>query len=282
MRRPDPRFYILLSRTLIVANHMLSRSSAQPDRRGATRARGSRPAAAWARAGYAGLFLVLALVALQSARMGGAGLLVQTAAIEVERWQPPSRPPSALQMRRAEKYFADSLRLDAGNPWALEGLGALHLARMRASSVPREALAAARSAHLRFRQALVQRPTSPYLWANVALSKLYLDEHDEELMTALRHADALGPWEPASQQTVLFVGLAVWQELDSGMRQALARAIERGAVRNAQKMLEIVKVYRRFELVCDIDRYRNIAGTDCRRSSTTGKAGASPKSGSRS
>ena len=192
-----------------------------------------------------------------------AGLFVQTAQREVDRWTSAARKPGRAEIRHAADYFSASLGYASDNPWALEGLGALDLARMRVSTNPREALAVTRTARARFRQALLQRPTSPFLWSNLALTKLYLDEIDDELLTALRHADELGPWEPTVQQTVLFVGLAVWQDLDHGLQQALVRTIERGAMHNAQKMLEILRSYRRFDLVCAIEKYRLIAGAAC-------------------
>lgn len=209
------------------------------------------------------LFFVLALIAVQSVRLGVAGFLVQSAQDEIGAWTPASPKPDMAQIRGATKYYSDSLGYMHDNPWALEGLGAIDLARMRVSTIPREALAVTRSARARFRQALLQRPTSPFLWANLALAKLYLDEIDDELLTALRHADELGPWEPTVQQTVLFVGLAAWQDLDPDLRQNLARAIERGATRNTRKMFDIVSSYTRFDLICAIEQYKLIAGQNC-------------------
>jgi hypothetical protein len=221
------------------------------------------------------LFVLLALIAVQCARLGAAGFFVQLAQNEVDRWTAASRAPRLAEVRLAAKYFLDSLDYAADSPWAIEGMGALDLAKMRASKIPREALAFARDARVRFRQALRQRPTSPFLWSNLALTKLYLNEIDGELLTALRQADALGPWEPTVQQTVLFVGLAVWQDLDPERRQALGRTVERGALRNTVKMFEIVKSYGRLDLVCAIRKYEPIAGPDCR------KAAAAAESGSR-
>jgi len=225
----------------------------------------------WLMASYVALFIFLSLTAVQSARLGAAGLFVQIAQFEIDRWTSASSTPSLRDINRVARYSSDSLRYAANNPWALEGIGALDLASMRASRVPQEALAATRDSHMRFRQALIQRPTSPFLWANVALAKLYLNEIDDGFLTALRHADELGPWEPAVQQTILFVGLAAWQELDPAMRQALVRTIERGESRNAQKMFEIVKSYRRFDLICAINNYRAIAGSDCRETTAAAK-----------
>ena len=228
----------------------------------------------WAMAGYIGIFVLLALTAAQCARLGMAGLLVQTAQFEADQLAAAAKKPSMAQITRAANYFTESLEYAADNPWALENAGALDLAKMRASVNPRQAYAAARDARARFRRALAQRPTSPFLWANLALAKLYLDEIDDELLAALRHADELGPWDPSVQEKVLFVGLAVWPELDPGIRQSLARSIERGGARNAQGMLKIVKSYARFDLVCTIEQYRRVAGPDCRNVAETAKPGA--------
>ncbi len=209
------------------------------------------------------LFIVLALTAAQSARLGAAALFVQFAQDEVELWTSMARTPGRAEIRGAARYFSDSLEYAADNPWALEGLGAMDLARLRVSRNPREALAVTQGARAQFRQALRQRPTSPFLWANLALANLYLDEIDAELLTALRYAIELGPWEPTVQETTLFVGLAVWQELDPGLRQALELTIKRGATRNPHKIFKIVKSYTRFELICAIEEYRRIAGPDC-------------------
>ena len=218
----------------------------------------------WSKALCIALFLMLLLVALQSARMGVAGLIVEMAQGEVDRWAATNSRRGLREVSRVAGFFSDSLGFMPDNPWALERLGALDLARVRLSRTPRDAVAFTRDARLRFRRALQLRPTSPFLWANVARSKLLLDEIDDEFFRTLRYADELGPWEPATQRSVLFTGLATWGKLDSGLQQAVKGAIERGAKHDAPKMYEIVKSYRRFELVCGIKEYNLIAGPDCR------------------
>jgi hypothetical protein len=217
-----------------------------------------RPLGKWA---AAALFVVLALVALQVAGLGISGLYAQRAQLEMEGLS--AAPIGAQDAVRIAQHLESSLRYVPENPWTLEQMGALDLARMRASTVPREAVALTRDARSRLRQSLHKRPTSPFLWANLALVKLYLDEIDQELVAALRHADALGPWEPVVQQLTVFVGLAVWRDLDPGMRQALVRTLERGALRNAEKMIQIVKSYRRFDLVCGNKKYNSIVIKEC-------------------
>jgi len=207
-------------------------------------------------------------MALQSARLGVSGLIVELAQIEMDRWTISKRQQPMAEANRVVGYFSDSLGYAPGNPWALEGLGTL----VRLSKAPAEALAFARDAYTRFRAALRQRPTSPFLWANLALSKLYLDELDEEFFAALKYADELGPWEPSSQQVVLFAALAAWAKLDAGQRQSVVNVLERGALRNAQKMFEIVKSYRRFDLVCGLISYHVVAGADCRKTADATRA----------
>ena len=184
--------------------------------------------------------MALCLVIFQSARLGLSGLIVELAQIEMDRWTFSKRPQPMAEVSRVAGYFSDSLGYAPNNPWALEGLGTLDLARVRLSNAPAEALAFAKDAHGRFRAALRQRPTSPFLWANLALSKVYLDEMDDEFLAALGHADELGPWEPGTQQVVLFAGLAAWDKLDAGQQRALSRVVQRGGRRNALKMFHWV------------------------------------------
>ena len=124
---------------------------------------------------------------------------------------------------------------------------------MHAATDPALAIAAVRSANAHFYMTLIERPASPFAWANLALSKLYLDELDDELFAALRRADELGPWEPEVQQSVLFVGLAAWHKLGTAQQAAMVRTLERAVQRNATKVTEIVKSFSRLDLLCAIN-----------------------------
>jgi hypothetical protein len=227
------------------------------------------------------LFFVLTLITVQSARMGIAGLIVELAQREADRLFTLPKAANMSELDRVAGYFSDSLAYAPNNPWALEGFGTQDLARMRQSRRPREALFLAKDARARFREALVQRPTSPFLWSNLALAKLYLDEIDDEFFQALLNADALGPWEPATQQVVLFAGLGAWQRLDARLREVLAGVVERGGARNGQKMFEIVKSYRRFDLVCHLTSYHAVAGVDCPKEAAAAPSRGPTKKGNR-
>ena len=180
----------------------------------------------WSKSQFMALLIFLLVMSIQSARLGLSGLVVELAQLEMDRWGVSARPQPMAEINRVAGYLGDSLGYFPSNPWALEGLGRLDLARMRVSKAPQEALAFAQDAGKRFRAALRERPTSPFLWANLALSKLYLDELDAEFFAALRHADELGPWEPSTQQVVLFAALAAWHRLDTGQRESVVRLVE--------------------------------------------------------
>jgi hypothetical protein len=156
------------------------------------------------------------------------------------------------------------------NPWPLEELGTLQLRGMGAIRDPQLAVAAARSANEDFRIALKVRPTSPFSWANFALSKLYLGEQDDELFRALGRAEELGPWEPEVQQAVIFVGLTVWNRLSPVQQAAVVRTMERGAQKNQGKIFEIAKTFNRVDLFCALS-YSGSQGREvCKQLSKSG------------
>src|SRR5437868_13330726 len=88
------------------------------------RPEGLRKACAYA------LFVVLALVAVQCARLGAAGLLAQLAETDVEQWRKERQPVSLEKANRVAAQLAASLRVAPDNPWTLEKLGLVELAKI--------------------------------------------------------------------------------------------------------------------------------------------------------
>ena len=163
---------------------------------------------------------------------------------------------------RALHYLTESLRYSPDNAWALEEMGALQTRRLRIFTGPLQALTlrnAGVSANLHLHKALLERPTSPYIWANLALAKLAQNEIDGELSQALRRADDLGPWEPDVQKIVFYVSLAVWDRLDQEQQDSVLKTMQRGAKRDAKNMLSVAKYFGRNELICAINKYNNSA-----------------------
>lgn len=224
---------------------------------------------------YAGaLILLLGLFAYKAGKEGLSNFYAQSAQLEVERWAKPGRSLRGDEGARVMQYLGNSLHYSPNNPWPLELRGTLQLRSMSAARDPQLAVAAVRSANTDFRMALVQRPTSPFAWASLALTKLYLGEQDDGLFLALTRAEELGPWEAEVQQTVIFVGLSVWNRLNPEQQAMVVRAMERGAQRNAGKIAEIAKTFNRVDLFCALSYSVSKGREVC---DPIGKSGAKPK-----
>lgn len=218
------------------------------------------PRAIWAGA----LILLLLLLAFKAGKEGMSNFYAQSAHMEIERWSKPGPAMRGEEGARVLQYLATSLDYSPHNPWPLEEIGTLQLRAMRTARDTQLAEAAARSANQNFRMALLARPTSPFAWANFALSKLYLGEQDDALFRALARAEELGPWEPEAQQAVIFAGFAVWDRLNPAQQAAVIRAMQRGARRDPAKIAEIAQAFARIDLFCALDystsRHREICG----------------------
>jgi len=216
------------------------------------------------------LILLLLLLAFKTGKEGMSNFYAQSAHMEIERWSKPGQRMRGDEGARVMQYLAKSLDYAPNNPWPLEEMGTLQLRALRAARDPQLAAAAARSAQLNFRMALLERPTSPFAWANFALSKLYLGEQDDALFRALERAEELGPWEPEAQQTVIFVGLTVWDRLNPAQQAAVVRAMQRGAQRNPAKIAEIATAFARIDLFCALDYSGNKHREICSQISKSG------------
>lgn len=216
------------------------------------------------------LIALLLLLAFKAGKEGLSNFYAQSAHMAIERWANPNRRTRGNEGGRVMQYLAKSLAYSPHNPWPLEQIGALNLRTMHAATEPRLAVAAARSAKLNYRLALAERPTSPFAWANFALSKLYLGEQDDMLFRAIARAEELGPWEPRVQQTVIFAGLAVWNRLDPAQQAAVVRAMQRGAKRNPAKIAEIARSFDRVDLLCALGYIPSQLREICTKISTSG------------
>ena len=218
------------------------------------------------------LILILGFLAFKAGREGLSNFYAQSAQLEIERWSKPGQTLRGNEGTRVMQYLGSSLYHSPNNPWPLEVMGTLQLRSMSAAKDPRLAVAAARSANVNFRMALAQRPTSPFSWANVALTKLYLGEQDEALLRAIERAEELGPWEPEVQQTVIFVGLTLWNRLNPTQQATVVRAMDRGARRNPGKIAEIAKTFDRIDLFCALSYSTSKGREVCNPISKSGSA----------
>jgi hypothetical protein len=198
---------------------------------------------------------------MRAARLGIADAYERTARLEIERWE--NRPAHPQNLERATGLVTESLRYAPHHPSALEQLAGLQLRQMHAATDPQLAVDLARGAYLNFRLALAERPTAALNWARLALTKLYLAEEDEELFSALRRSIELGPRDPGVPELVLHLGMALWPKIDPGLRREVIGALGLSASRDAGAAFAIGKSYGRFDLMCDINALRALAGNAC-------------------
>jgi hypothetical protein len=222
----------------------------------------------------AALILPVGIHALLAAREGLSNLFAHMAHLELAaRPAAPVTPATvedaATRSTRAVQHLETSLRHSPRNAWALEMMGTeqLRLARRHARSGDAlsalNARTAARSASAHLHQALLVRPTTPFVWANLALSKLQLGEIDAELFQILRWADELGPWEPDVQNIVIEASLRAWTGLEPAQREAVVRTMWRGAQRDPGNIVKIAKSFNRLDLLCAINSEVSVLRSAC-------------------
>jgi hypothetical protein len=198
-------------------------------------------------AAAAGLcLLALTVVAL---RWGMADVLHRDADRSMERWQRERSMPVLTEWLETRDKLARAHRLDPGNAAIVESSGLLHSQRVGDGSgsgvFQEEALA-------HFEQAAVLRPTSPYTWANIALTRYRIGNTDAKFSTALSTAQRMGPWEPEVQLIAADFGLALWDELDGASRVALKANLARAAKRQGPQLVQLGEKRGRLELVCEL------------------------------
>ena len=219
----------------------------------------------------AALILLVTAHVLLAAREGLSNLFAYMAYIELTPAASvtPATTATAARSARALQNLETSLRHSPRNAWALEMLGEEQLRQARHYAQSSDILGAfnartaARSANSRLHQALLERPTAPSIWANLALSKLQLGEIDAELFQILRWADELGPWEPDVQNIVIEASLVSWAWLEPDQREAVVRTMLRGAQRNPGNIARIAKNYNRLDLLCAINLREAVSRSGC-------------------
>jgi hypothetical protein len=81
-------------------------------------------------------------------------------------------------------------------------------------------------------QALLLRPSWPYLWNELAVSKITLNQFDNELTAAIERATTLGPWQQSIQYQIALSGLDTWDSQEDKTRQIIVKAVEQSMAMN--------------------------------------------------
>ena len=191
--------------------------------------------------------VVLALVWLSfnTLRIGTADVIVYDASVEMSTWAASGTQPAEQTWNWVMGDLERAKRWGPGNPYVYELQGLLDARRVDAPEYLAQSV-------VHFTRALELRPTSPYDWANIAAAEYRIGDTGAVFERAIVRAAQLGPSEPAVQRTVADYGLAVWNDVAPGTRDAIERAVANGMRRNPKEMLQIAERRGRLAVACPL------------------------------
>ena len=194
-----------------------------------------------------GAILALAALMATALRWGMADAELAQASREMARWDAGGALLDLDSWLEVRSTLLAAQRHETGSPTLAEALARLHAQRHQGNAGAEVFQGQALEF---FQRAAVLRPTSPYTWASIALTRYRLGMIDTELQRALANAALLGPWEPEVQFIVADIGLALWDELPDAQRKKVLETVVRGMKRNPDNMLRIAAKRARLDLVC--------------------------------
>lgn len=151
----------------------------------------------------------------------------------VNEWRDGSGPAITPELwERTRAQLQSALDSTPGNAQLHDDLGFLHAARSEGLGNVRIGSADHRlqqslmdEAIAHYRAACALRPTFPYTWAYLALSKHYRGQHDDEFWSAYDHAMQYGRSEAALQGAIAEMAFALWPKLGAQRQQAIATMV---------------------------------------------------------
>jgi len=160
--------------------------------------------------------------------------------------------PRRLTIEQAKTLLSDARRWDENNPDSLRAKAQVLAKKAEDRFFWQSVDMVPLNDSLGYtRKALQLRPSSPWLWADIAMVKMMLGEYDDEMEGAMLRASELGPWQPLVQIQLAHIGMAIWPRLSGSARQAVLSAIHRGLRRKARYLIPIVKKYERESVLCE-------------------------------
>jgi hypothetical protein len=103
------------------------------------------------------------------------------------------------------------------------------------------------------RRALRIRPSWPYLWNELILSKVALKQFDGELTGALERAVTLGPWEESVLEDIAFTGLDQWNNFEKTAQKWILVAMDKFMEinKNSDPLINELATHENFGKICD-------------------------------
>lgn len=201
---------------------------------------------------------LLAFAAQDSVRRGIEDWRSTRGIHDIRIWTEGRAVPSREQWTRAVDTLREALRLAPRNPELWEYLGYAYDIGSR-NFAPAGWSVYTEFALIYFRQAAALRPAFPYSWTGVAVTKYRLGQLDDEFRQAFSSAMRLGPWEPGLQIITSDLGLALWDSLDSALKEQVRENWRRTAVRQADQLARLAISHGRAGVLCEdaLDALKN-------------------------
>lgn len=95
------------------------------------------------------------------------------------------------------------------------------------------------------------RPSWGVGWAELARARVLAGGVDALAAASMRRAVALGPWEPAVQRVLIWLGFATWQTLTPDLRGSVLDLVARSA-RIGNRVAETTRLAARYGLVEEV------------------------------
>ena len=191
----------------------------------------------------ASALLGLGLVTFVAARSGIAGAIAFDSAREIAAWDTARPPASSQVVAWVEADLERAARLAPSDANVAELQGRVDLVRTDRPDFADRALA-------HFERAVMLRPSSPYTWASMAITRYREGDSGPAFEAALRRAIELGPAEAEVQATVVDLGLATWEGLAQTTRQAVEQAATSAMKRDPREVLQVAQRRGRLGVVC--------------------------------
>jgi len=201
----------------------------------------------------AACLIILLFCTVVSFKWGIASVISYASVEKMSDWRQFYRHLNHAQWESIRYKLNEALIFNPDNPDLMQSLGAAYeneYAFHPASDS--NAQRHRKAAQEYYRESLNKRPSWPHHWVDLALVKYRLNEIDGEFYQAMTNALLLGPWEPWVQRIVADIGMHNWYNFQPEMQALIKTTIQNGVKhRNSAKpMLELVKRYDMFELVC--------------------------------
>lgn len=184
-----------------------------------------------------------------------ADVLAEQVWHQLDKSQTAGHELDAAQWRQARSWLEDALELHPNYSGNLE---LAELFFFTAANQPAE-LHDELSWHDNYeqalnytRQALMIKPTWPFLWNELVLIKVSLQQFDSELTGAIERAVNLGPWEKSVQYDIAFTGLDYWDNLEIAAHQWITMAMDKTLImqKNPKLLLDDVFAHPNIGKLC--------------------------------